>query len=29
VLPKKTQTIRFLVSDPVSEHIGTCDYRMP
>ncbi len=28
VLPKKTQRIRFLVSDPGSMHIGTCDYWM-
>jgi VWFA-related protein len=26
VLPKKTQRVRFLVSDPGSMHIGTCDY---
>ena len=26
VLPKKTERIRFLVSDPGSEHIGTCDF---
>jgi VWFA-related protein len=28
-LPKKTQTVRFLVSDPGSLNIGTCDYRIP
>jgi VWFA-related protein len=26
VLPKKTQRLKFLVSDPGSLHIGTCDY---
>lgn len=26
VLPKKTQSVRFLVSDPGSLDIGTCDY---
>jgi hypothetical protein len=25
-LPKKTKTVRFLVSDPGSQNIGTCDY---
>jgi VWFA-related protein len=29
VLPKKTHSVRFLVSDPASEHIGTCDYPIP
>jgi hypothetical protein len=28
VLPKKTQSIRFLVSDPGSMYIGTCDYKL-
>ena len=28
VLPKKTRRIRFLVSDPGSTHIGTCDYSL-
>jgi hypothetical protein len=28
VLPKKTQTVRFLVSDPGSLYIGTCDYEL-
>lgn len=26
VLPKKTERVRFLVSDPGSMHIGTCDF---
>ncbi len=26
VLPKKTQRLKFLVSDPGALHIGTCDY---
>jgi len=29
VLPKKTKSIRFLVSDPAAEHIGTCDFPLP
>ena len=28
VVPKKTKSLRFLVSDPAGEHIGTCDYRI-
>ena len=28
-LPKKTKALRFLVSDPAGDHIGTCDYRLP
>jgi hypothetical protein len=29
VLPKKTHTVRFLVSDPAAAVIGTCDYQIP
>lgn len=28
-VPKKTKELRFLVSDPEGEHIGTCDYQIP
>ncbi len=28
-IPKKAKTLRFLVSDPGAEHIGTCDYQVP
>jgi len=27
ILPKKTQRVRFLVSDPDATHIGTCDWQ--
>jgi hypothetical protein len=29
VLPAEVRRVRFLVSDPVAERIGTCDYRLP
>jgi hypothetical protein len=29
VLPKKTHTVRFLVSDPAAAVMGTCDYQIP
>jgi len=28
-LPAKTNLLRFLISDPAAQQIGTCDYRLP
>ena len=29
VLPSEVRRLRFLISDPAAERIGTCDYRLP